>query len=277
MLTTCDTTTLSFEWIKPGMPIIALASTIDGFPARLSLDTGNAEGLALSEAFAKRLGLEFKELADKTPNYGVGRDMEIRSWDTKIGRLRVGEFEEADVSAHISTYVDYLGKAVSAPLDGNIGYDLLRSLALIIDYPQQTLTLQKTPSLSSGGFPFYLGKRPWILVDTEVNGRGLFTFVLDTGASLCILSPSVATQASVVLGGEVPMQGATGVVKGRIAKDVAIQVGNAGKRSVSVAVGDIFADFSEVAGVEIGGIVGFNYFKDSKLTIDYPNRIVRFD
>jgi len=277
MHTTFQTTTLPFEWIKPGMPIVVLASMIDGTPARLSLDTGNADGLALSEAFAKRLGLEFNESADTTPNYGVGRDMEIRSWDTKIGELRIGELVKGEVDAHISTYVDYLGNAVGVLLEGNIGYGLLKSLALTIDYPQKTLSLEETPTFSRGGISFSLGKRPWILVETKVNGKGSFTFVLDTGASLCVLSPSVAAIANVALGGEVQMQGATGVVKGRIARDIAIRVGDAQERSVSVAVGDIFAEFSDVAGTEIGGIVGFNYFKDSKLTIDYPNGVVRFD
>jgi hypothetical protein len=49
-----------------------------------------------------------------------------------------------------------------------------------------------------------------------------------------------------------------------------VKVGNTELEGVSVAVSDFVEQLSRAVGTEIKGIVGYNFLKAFRLTIDYP-------
>jgi predicted aspartyl protease len=111
---------------------------------------------------------------------------------------------------------------------------------------------------------------PETLVKVRINGLGPYTFFVDTGATVSIVSSALARKlhlppmAAVVHG-----VGAGGAFSTRAAK-VAITVGDLSQDSVLVSVFDVSQ--IEAALGPVDGALGYNFLKMYRVTIDYPNR-----
>lgn len=52
------------------------------------------------------------------------------------------------------------------------------------------------------------------------------------------------------------------------------QVGGGKIQDVAVVIGPFLATLSEAAGIALDGIVGYNFLRHYKVTIDYPNLVL---
>ncbi|MFQ5776922.1 MAG: TIGR02281 family clan AA aspartic protease [Terriglobia bacterium] len=113
-------------------------------------------------------------------------------------------------------------------------------------------------------------EKPIILVPTFVNGRGPYDFVLDTGASVTVLSAALAQSIGIKSGGakEGMGCGAGGKVELSTGHVKSLAIGGAKQENLQVAIADLSA-LSQAVGAQLEGIVGYNYLKDFKVTIDY--------
>ena len=111
---------------------------------------------------------------------------------------------------------------------------------------------------------------PETLVRVRINGLGPFTFFIDTGATVSIVSSALARKlhlpptAAVVHG-----VGAGGPFSTHAAR-VAITVGDLSQDNVLVSVFDVSQ--IEAAVGPIDGALGYNFLKAYRVTLDFPDR-----
>ncbi|WP_159402076.1 MULTISPECIES: retropepsin-like aspartic protease [Streptomyces] len=121
---------------------------------------------------------------------------------------------------------------------------------------------------------------PLPVVQAWVDDEGPFAFVLDTGASMTVVSPRVAKR----LGGQGrrfstgggAAVAATGQVPVAIGTVASLRVDSFHVNDLAVAVMSL-RRVRKAAKTRIDGIVGFNAFRDCRLTIDYPKGRLVFE
>ena len=129
----------------------------------------------------------------------------------------------------------------------------------------------------SATITFRINKRaPLILVKGTINDQSSIDFIVDTGASLTMLSREVAKQAGIRLNGKrAKAAGPDGSQMVTLATVRLLRLGGIQVRNLRVAVMD-FATLNRVASIKAGGILGYNLLKRYRVTIDYATRRIRF-
>jgi len=135
-----------------------------------------------------------------------------------------------------------------------------------------------TRSLSSAKVKFRLagGAQPLILLPVQVNGRGPFDFILDTGAGTSLLSSDLAKQLDVKVIGSKEGHSAGEKVSVSLAKIDFLAVGGIKLSDVDVGIVDL-ATIGKTIGAKIDGDLGYNFLKHFRVSIDYRDCEIRLD
>lgn len=253
---------IPFRFAGPEIPLVVVSARINGTALDVVLDTGNGAPatLLLSAAFIQRLGL--------TPS--IDRESFPR---VRLDRLEFGEQLFENVEAGVIAELDDIGARGGFSAAGNMGYQFIKDSRLEVDYPAMRLRiLHHAPERSPRGTPFETGTGvACILVPAEVNGRGPYRFLLDTGASCSVVSPRMAAELG-LSGSEAK---AVSVLGDLAAQSVCLQsltsIGHT-RHDVAAAVIDMFDFTSNAAGAPVDGILGYNFLKEFVVEIDYPAR-----
>ena len=112
-----------------------------------------------------------------------------------------------------------------------------------------------------------------VVVPVMVNDHGPYKFLLDTGASNSILSPLVADALQIPPGRSDTLLSAGGNVPVTVRTLEVLQVGQARLRQIQIAV----ANFSLLQTLRVDGILGGDYLRRFKVSIDYDNHIVQIE
>ena len=117
-----------------------------------------------------------------------------------------------------------------------------------------------------------------LLIEGTVAGAGPYRFLIDTGASVTLVSDRVATRLPdfQVARGTAPVQVVSAAGGATLLGSTTLptlELGAARFAGIRAAVYD-FADFSNHLGVTVDGILGFPIFRDVLLTLDYPRERV---
>jgi predicted aspartyl protease len=115
---------------------------------------------------------------------------------------------------------------------------------------------------------FSLVRDSLVVIPVVLNGHGAYRFMLDTGATHTILSSAVANQLHVPAGRPWTIFTAGGTVPATVRMLETVQIGNVRLTQVSIAV----ADFELFRTLRIDGIIGADYLKQFKISIDYAHR-----
>lgn len=111
------------------------------------------------------------------------------------------------------------------------------------------------------------------VVRVRVNGHGPFRFLLDTGCTGLMLSEEVARRVGApATNVRARMEGAD---MGRVRRVDVLEAGGAVFEGVDGFIPDLSA--MRAAFGELDGVLGVGVFRETLLTIDYPNRRVRID
>jgi predicted aspartyl protease len=113
--------------------------------------------------------------------------------------------------------------------------------------------------------------KPLVLVPALVNGSGPHAFVLDTGASATVLSPALAAGLRLETSAAEPVTGGGGTLQATVGHVGSLAVGGAELRDVTVMVADFLVELGKVAGAPLEGILGYNFLRHFRVTLDYPN------
>lgn len=113
-----------------------------------------------------------------------------------------------------------------------------------------------------------------LLVPVFINGEGPFQFVLDTGATFTCVDQSLTRQLSLAEARGVMGAGATvgGSGRMRILQVDSVRVGAA--RAMDLLVCELDLQHTSQIGVEIQGLVGLNFLKLYRVTLDFDRNIL---
>jgi len=113
------------------------------------------------------------------------------------------------------------------------------------------------------------------VVAVLVNGQGPFDFIVDTGASHLVIGQDLATELDLPADdGNLPGMGAGGAISPARTSLRELRVGATVLRDAEAGVMDL-ASVSQTAETKISGILGYPFFADHVITIDYPAREFR--
>ena len=133
-----------------------------------------------------------------------------------------------------------------------------------------------SPTNSKVKFRLAGGAQPLILLPVQVNDRGPFDFILDTGAGTSLLSSDLAKELNVEIIGSKDGHSAGGKVSVSLAKVDSLAVGETKLLDVDVGVVDL-AHIGKTIGAKIDGDLGYNFLKYFRVTINYRDCEIRFD
>jgi hypothetical protein len=174
----------------------------------------------------------------------------------------------------------HIGKTVGAKIDGDVGYNFLKHFRITLDYRKSEIRLDDPKRFELAGQSAAVTEvamrpantaKPLILVDVYANGRGSFQFANDTGTSTTAITPELAQQlgvASSPIGAVTTGGGHVDVTAGVLQS---FQVGGARVDNLAVIVADFFAMLSKAIGAKLDGIGGYNFLRNYKVALDYPN------
>ena len=178
--------------------------------------------------------------------------------------------QAANVTADIYQWTDNSGITHAADSKEKIP-DAYRGLARIVAETEPTRLSDTFSSAGEYIIPFQRMSSDTILVDVILNSSVRAKMILDTGASLVVLSEELAKslKQDVSTGAQIILHTAGGEIDGRAVLVSKVELGGASKENVRAAVNikkGIFNDFD--------GLLGMSFFSDFKVTIDYPNSVI---
>jgi predicted aspartyl protease len=124
-------------------------------------------------------------------------------------------------------------------------------------------------------FTLAAGGSPLILVPTHVNGRGPYHFILDTGASVSLISPGLASSLGIHSNTEEKAFGAGGAVPISLARVDSIAVGLARQENAQVAITNELEQVGAKLKAQVDGDLGYSFMKDFRVTVDYQRSALR--
>jgi predicted aspartyl protease len=146
----------------------------------------------------------------------------------------------------------------------------LEALSAVQDFLHSQITggsINKTVTFD------FIANTSLVVVPVTINGSGPYRFLLDTGASDSVLSAAVADRLAIPGGIQRTLLTAGGNVPVTLRKLTTLNVGAAQLDNISIAV----ADFELLKSLGIDGILGGDYLRRFKISIDYDNRIVNIE
>ncbi len=246
---------------------LTLEATIHGKgPYRLFVDTG-AGRTVVAHDVAREANLD---LVGHEIRRGVGGETRV---DLTAPVPIVVDGRKVDLD---SLGVSDVPHRLCGDVAGVVGYDVLRSFLLTIEYATGRASLL-TQSLDSHGVPFFVanGRKPLLLVDVEIAGAGQVLFALDTGAGGTVISPALASRLGLARGDDVTCVGVGGPAAAFVAgSPINISIGTV-TASVSPVVLDVFEMLSQDTGRAIDGLIGHDVLSRQSLSIDYPRGMLR--
>jgi predicted aspartyl protease len=274
-------TQVNFRLAGGAQPLILVPASVNGDgPHEFILDTGAGISL-LTPEFAERVGATITKTTE-----GMGAGGKVAISLGVVESVAIGQANALNVQVAITSELQRIGAVIGAKVDGNIGYSYLKNFRLTLDYQEHTLQLTDAEHESNvnGNFAraelkFRLAhpSKPLILIPVLVNDEGPFIFALDTGASTTVVSSEVAQLLAIESTGIPQMTGAGGVMQGSKGVVRSLAVGNARLENMAIVTADFLIMLSQIVKTKLDGVIGYNFLKEFKVTIDYPNETLRLD
>ena len=252
-------------------PLILLPVEANGEgPFEFILDTGAGTSL-LSSELGEKLGV--KILGSKEGQSAGGA---VSVSLAKLSSLAVASAKLDNVEVGVVD-LSHIGKTVGAKIDGDLGYNFLKHFRITLDYRRSEIRFDdpkpagRSMAVTQVAMRLASPAKPLILVDVYANGRGPFQFAIDTGTSTTAITPELAKQLGVANSpiGPATTGGAQVDVTAGVLQS--FQLGGARIDNLAVIVADFFAMLSNAIGAKLDGIVGYNFLRNYKVALDYPN------
>jgi len=152
--------TVPFE-LADRIPIIA--GTLDGIPARISVDTGSRVSLTLHSPFVREHGLlaKYGAAAESVVGWGVGGPS--RGHPARFGTLRLGDIDIGDVAGDL--YSGDKGAFATPDISANLGGGVLKRFTVAFDYAAKKMYL--APNADFGKADAFDRSGLWLLGDGD--------------------------------------------------------------------------------------------------------------
>lgn len=262
---------VTFRLAGGKQPLILLPVFIDGRgPYWFVLDTGAGATLASNE-LADALALPRGDDED-----GRGAAGKMKLVKSQLPSLTVGQETLESVPAFV-TDLSFIGQAKGAQVDGALGASFLRHFAITLDYATNTLTLTRPVgamewALVEREIPFQAAhaENPLVVVPVFVNEKGPYDFALDTGASSTVISLELAAEFGLATEKIPQLTGGGGNVTAARVQLRSLAVGAVRQENLTAAASDFLTQLNAALGSKLQGIVGYNFLRHYRVTLDYP-------
>ena len=170
--------------------------------------------------------------------------------------FELGTYRLQHVEAAVLPAIDQINERLGSTIAGNLGHAFLKDWRVRIDYRNHRLQLaQESAASTIGCASFETGPGgAFILLPAQVNGRGPYRFLLDTGASSSAISPQLAGDLGII-GQPVEALGVMGSATARLAMLDSLDVAGHTQQDIEIAIIDIFGYTSNAAGAAVAGII----------------------
>jgi len=250
---------------KAPMVIIETRLNCEG-PFKFLVDTGSSVTVITKET-VEALGFQEKLSDLKKGSIGC-----CSSTLVNIGAIQVDDVEAKAVPVVLGN-LSTISNEIGTHIDGIIGATLMKNYKVTIDFPKQEIFFEQ---LSQGKESS--GRVPFIFVEVVVNRRGPFNFLVDTGASITTITKHTSEALGLyekARGRRSALSGSFAGVAMTLAKAECIRVGDAKAKDVDVGLHDL-TPLSNMMGTPVDGILGYNFMKDYRVVINYPQQEVSF-
>ncbi len=249
-----------------------IVSAIRDTAGEFILDTG-AGYLALDEGLGVGLGLERAEAR--------GSQSGVALSSGPIERMEMAGHAVRGLQPVLLFDASAVRQAVDRPILGLVGRQALGNGCIVIDYSSERLIFQPALPGASGAdhvVPFELLGDAKIVVRASIGGGRAGDFILDTGATKCVLFEE---QLGRVAPGHRSWRGLEGLSAPTVSGEAAmrlvrlptLRVGRRGPVVAGVEAGVISGtlgrQLAQVTGRPIVGLIGYSYLERFRLAIDY--------
>lgn len=202
-----------------------------------------------------------------------------RSW-TCLDSLRLSNIELRNFDICIDD-TSLLSERGRTQVDGITGFDLFKDSILIFDYRTEQFDMwlsdQFPDRASLEGEPTSLAIfNRYPFADVMVNQSGPYRFLIDTGSMGCNISTEIAQQLNLEIGKEVTIRGGRPNDAQQVHESLVstISVGKSKACDVRILVKSCEPN-SAHAGVKVDGVLGYEFLKSFRISMDYPQGALR--
>lgn len=234
--------------------IILVSAAANGKEGFFAFDTGAMQTAVNKAHFPEMQGAQI-QIAKFTE--GV---QEASAAEGTLSSLYISQIEEADFPVLIMDlmYVENALKSVMPDFIflGTLGIDVIRNYTVLLDYQASEITLdpergfeaQETISMSCDKLP---------IIQVEAAGRTC-NFVLDTGASFCLLGQGFQDDPQLLPSPETP----------NIVTVPVVRVGAREYKNIAATVSNISAIQKKVP---VEGVIGYQVLSPQRSILDFEN------
>ena len=256
-----------------GMGHVNIPVNVNGNgPFTFVLDTG-ASYTTLGKSLAEKLAIKTRE-GSKTEARGVGGGIPVQYTDVEIGIDDLVFDKDEVYILDFQAIFQGLGTR-----EGVFGHSTLKQCTMSLSYKNERFRLHKGKSNRDlDWIPFeYVNDSHLIGAPVQINGKGPYPFVLDTGAGSTVVTPKFAKKMGLDV--QVIEQGIARGLGGDMQLSLAsidsLSIGSSEITKEQVAVIDM-SKVSPKGKLIDNGIIGYNFLRNFETVIDYPEKRLAF-
>lgn len=258
---------------------------INGRDATFVIDTGSGFTVISKDA-AKKFGVS--EIARGGSSQGFGGSGRFPIIYGLLGSMQMGDVKVRSVPCFIRPFHTVKDQPGEKEADGLIGLSVLAYFLTEIDYKDSMLRLDRNvdrplPAAMPSGvtaIPFRTTQNGLISIETQIDGTHSINAILDSAASSSVISMAAVERLKmrdrIIKGQTVQVTGAAGV-----ADNVELlfirncRVADLQQNNLRALVLD-FAAINENSGFEQSGILGGDFMRNFRVTIDFNRAQILF-
>jgi Flp pilus assembly protein TadD/predicted aspartyl protease len=251
---------------------------VNGNLANFVVDTGSGFTVISKEA-AKKFGVG--EISRGGTSQGVGGSGKFEIVYGLIRTLQAGDLRVRSIPCFIRPFHGSKERPDSERADGFIGLSVLSRFLTEIDYQNSVMRLDRSERTVTQAIaepdttvvPFRTTQNGLISIETELDGNHRINAILDSGASSTVISSAAVARLnmrnSIIKGQTVRVVGAAG-----ISENVELlflrncKVADLQQNNLRALVLD-FNAINETSGFEQSGILGGDFLRHFRVTIDF--------
>lgn len=241
----------NLEKLYPHSSLFSATVTIGDSPHRLVIDTG-ASNSAFDQQLAQQMGWPSQSLPGDMSSFVVGELCPQLS--LKLYQLPVLSVDQARVEGLAGLGLPFRTNPTGTA--GVLGMDFLSEFDVVINPQSRQLRLHSPSAPDSDAIPL-VGRLGLMIGEVSIGGADPVPFMLDTGASLTVISPRLAQQLNLDLSQAQPIKviGFCGTEPGLHLKLDDLALGDRHVQNLDVMI----LDSPVLATLEVDGILGQNF------------------
>ncbi len=250
--------TIPLEFLDSGKAFTVTA-TLGKKSGIFLLDTG-ASTTIISTEKVKELGLIGKAVPKDLLTYAVAGD-ECPEMKANLHTLPVLKLD--NVKVENLRGLEFTTTVMPEGLSGVLGMDILSNFDMEINPQTQELKLLSPTPISAANYDQAIplkSKLGVMLAEVEINGKGPFIFMLDTGAESIFISQKLASQLNISAAErqEIRVQGFCGIEMAEYSALAKVRMGNYELTNLETVI----LDSPVLNLLEVDGILGQNFLNN---------------